>query len=59
MLDEMEDPYSDYDRLEISASILNEGVKFEHLQQVCFMELCIEIEIIIYFIYLFIYCLIY
>lgn len=34
MLDEFEDPYDNYDRLKISAAILNEDEKFEHLQQV-------------------------
>ncbi|CAI2170811.1 3282_t:CDS:10 [Funneliformis geosporum] len=34
MLDEMEDPYESYDRLGISASILNEDLKCEQLQQI-------------------------
>jgi hypothetical protein len=34
MLDEMEDPFDNYDRLKISATILDEDAKFEHLQQV-------------------------
>ncbi|RIA91826.1 hypothetical protein C1645_103751 [Glomus cerebriforme] len=34
MLDEMEDPFDSYDRLEISATIINENVKVEHLQQI-------------------------
>ncbi|CAG8506428.1 4920_t:CDS:10 [Funneliformis caledonium] len=34
MLDEMEDPYDSYDRLEISASILNEDIKCDQLQQI-------------------------
>ncbi|PKC02527.1 hypothetical protein RhiirA5_425113 [Rhizophagus irregularis] len=34
MLDVLEDPYDHYDRLKISAAILNEDEKFEHLQQI-------------------------